>query len=174
MRKPFILLTAAAVAMGTLVMGATTASADPIDGAVCQFVDYSGPVGTQFVLQVPEGCSLPALLSLGRDPTITVDNGDGNDLIWQQQIERPNADAPCPSGWDPTWAQWPKEGKGGFSCVRNIDWGHEAPHAQSITFTINDETNFVVLDLATWDQYVTGCDFGNTAFYQNHVNACPR
>ncbi len=40
--------------------------------------------------------------------------------MWVQGYGRPTADAPCREGWDPSWAQWPNHGTGGFVCHRSI------------------------------------------------------
>ena len=36
---------------------------------------------------------------------------------WQWSVERAGANAPCPDGFDPSWAQWPRDGRGGYVCV---------------------------------------------------------
>ncbi len=40
---------------------------------------------------------------------------------WQWSVERAGADAPCPEGFDPSWAQWPRDGAGGHVCVMLAD-----------------------------------------------------
>ena len=39
---------------------------------------------------------------------------------WVQSLARPTADAPCPAGWAPTWAEWPNDHRGGYVCDRTI------------------------------------------------------
>ena len=39
---------------------------------------------------------------------------------WVQSLARPTADAPCPAGWAPTWAEWPNDHLGGYVCDRTI------------------------------------------------------
>lgn len=39
---------------------------------------------------------------------------------WHQSMGRNSSDADCPSGWNPSWAQWPNGGTGGFVCNREI------------------------------------------------------
>jgi len=39
---------------------------------------------------------------------------------WHQSIGRNSSDAECPSGWNPSWAQWPNGGNGGFVCNQEI------------------------------------------------------
>ena len=41
---------------------------------------------------------------------------------WFQSIGRPSADALCPAGWNPSWAEWPNGHTGGFVCNRNYVW----------------------------------------------------
>lgn len=36
---------------------------------------------------------------------------------WRWSVERAGVDAPCPEGFDPSWAQWPRDGAGGYVCV---------------------------------------------------------
>lgn len=37
-----------------------------------------------------------------------------------QSTARTSADAACSTGWIPSWAQWPNDGKGGYVCDRWI------------------------------------------------------
>ncbi len=39
---------------------------------------------------------------------------------WMQSIARPSAEVTCPTGWAPSWAQWPNGDRGGFVCDRTI------------------------------------------------------
>lgn len=39
---------------------------------------------------------------------------------WVQSLARPKAETPCPSGWAPSWAEWPNDHLGGFVCDRTI------------------------------------------------------
>jgi YVTN family beta-propeller protein len=45
---------------------------------------------------------------------------------WLKQVGRPSADAPCESGWSPSWAEWPNGGTGGFTCEQTLTWSHAA------------------------------------------------
>ena len=36
--------------------------------------------------------------------------------IWHQASGRGDDSAPCPDDWQPSWAQWPNDGTGGFVC----------------------------------------------------------
>lgn len=40
---------------------------------------------------------------------------------WFQQVVRSSADATCPDEFNPSWAQWPNGGAGGWVCDRSID-----------------------------------------------------
>lgn len=44
---------------------------------------------------------------------------------WVQSYGRFEDDA-CREGWHPSWAQWPKDGLGGFVCDRTLTWQGEA------------------------------------------------
>jgi hypothetical protein len=41
---------------------------------------------------------------------------------WLQAYERPGPDAGCVDGWRPSWAQWPSNGLGGYTCERTEFW----------------------------------------------------
>lgn len=41
---------------------------------------------------------------------------------WYQAIGRPTEASPCPEGYLPSWAEWPNEGKGGFTCEKTTFW----------------------------------------------------
>ena len=43
---------------------------------------------------------------------------------WVQSYGR-SRDEACRSGWNPSWAQWPSAGKGGFVCDRILTWQGE-------------------------------------------------
>ena len=38
----------------------------------------------------------------------------------RQEIGRVSSQAPCPTGYDPTWAQWPNNNTGGHVCARDV------------------------------------------------------
>lgn len=40
--------------------------------------------------------------------------------LWQQSIARTSADAACPSGYTPSWAEWPNGRQGGWVCNRDL------------------------------------------------------
>lgn len=53
--------------------------------------------------------------------TIDVFDPASRDLtIWHQSHGRHSWDAECPSEWQPSWAQWPNQGTGGFVCNRQV------------------------------------------------------
>ena len=45
---------------------------------------------------------------------------------WVQAYGRAPGDA-CLTGWQPSWAQWPNDGGGGFVCERTISWQGDEP-----------------------------------------------
>lgn len=61
--------------------------------------------------------------------TITVVRG-GSDRVpppsWYLAYERPGPDAGCREGWDPSWAEWPSHGAGGWTCERTVLWSFTA------------------------------------------------
>lgn len=40
---------------------------------------------------------------------------------WLQQTGRDSAEAPCPEGWGPSWAEWPNDHTGGWVCTREVE-----------------------------------------------------
>ena len=72
----------------------------------------------------------PAALSPGRytvgifdndveQDTVTIDLAglQESDLtIWHKSVGRDGSEATCPEGHQPSWAQWPNDGTGGFVC----------------------------------------------------------
>lgn len=50
-------------------------------------------------------------------PDTPVATGQSPSTPWLQSIARADADADCPSGYRPSWAQWPNEQAGGFTCT---------------------------------------------------------
>jgi hypothetical protein len=58
-----------------------------------------------------------------RSNSIVIDvfNVSEKDLtIWHQSHGREESGSPCEEGWQPSWAQWPNEGMGGFVCDRRV------------------------------------------------------
>lgn len=53
-------------------------------------------------------------------PDLPVATGSTPGTPWLQSVARASADAACPDGYTPGWAQWPNEGTGGFVCNRTI------------------------------------------------------
>ena len=41
---------------------------------------------------------------------------------WLQAYGRPTADSICTEGWNPSWAMWPNDHIGGFTCERRIEY----------------------------------------------------
>lgn len=41
---------------------------------------------------------------------------------WYQATKRNAPDAPCPDGLDPSWAEWPNDGTGGWTCEFTTWW----------------------------------------------------
>lgn len=57
--------------------------------------------------------------------TVVLSSEDRSSQIppsWYQAYERFGSDTPCREGWDPSWAQWPRDGAGGWTCERTIYW----------------------------------------------------
>lgn len=44
---------------------------------------------------------------------------------WLQAYGRATASAPCAEGWVPSWALWPNNGSGGFTCERRLEYLRE-------------------------------------------------
>jgi hypothetical protein len=51
---------------------------------------------------------------------ITVSGSGGDRTIWWNSIERTSAADSCESGWSPSWAQWPRDGAGGYVCNKQV------------------------------------------------------
>jgi hypothetical protein len=46
----------------------------------------------------------------------------GSPAPWIQAYSRPDASTACAVGYAPSWAQWPGDGAGGWTCERSIVW----------------------------------------------------
>jgi hypothetical protein len=66
----------------------------------------------------------PAALSSSNVLTIEVSPAMINDAppAWLQAYSRLHSSAPCREGWTPSWAQWPNQGGGGFTCERRLEY----------------------------------------------------
>lgn len=91
-------------------------------------------VGTPVVL--PDGA--PTTLPAGRytlqarfimSPSMSLATTEGFQItigptgarpVWLQSFARSSTDETCPRNWSPSWAQWPKDGAGGFVCERSM------------------------------------------------------
>jgi hypothetical protein len=43
---------------------------------------------------------------------------------WHQSYARGSADEQCLTGWNPSYAMWPNDGKGGWVCVRTLHYNN--------------------------------------------------
>jgi len=41
---------------------------------------------------------------------------------WLWAYSRQSHDSPCREGWNASWALWPNDNTGGFTCERRIEW----------------------------------------------------
>jgi len=65
--------------------------------------------------------SLQATADGGDSNIVQIDIFGGKDLtIWYQSYGRSASESACTDGWQPSWAQWPNDGAGGFVCNRQI------------------------------------------------------
>ncbi len=67
--------------------------------------------GQGFIMVTPTvaGASAPSGAASGPDLT-----------VWHQSLGRATADEACPSGYSPSWAQWPNGHLGGWVCNREL------------------------------------------------------
>lgn len=42
---------------------------------------------------------------------------------WMKQYARSSGEQ-CQAGWNPSWAEWPNDGRAGFVCVQVLTWSH--------------------------------------------------
>lgn len=97
----------------------------PEDGAKEWIVSPGFPVVDRDgrTVGLPAGSYAVQAKDSHRVPTniVTADVFGGSDLtIWHQSHARHAQDAQCQEGWQPSWAQWPNAGTGGFVCNRQI------------------------------------------------------
>jgi hypothetical protein len=52
--------------------------------------------------------------------SLTLDWADATPPPWMQAIGRDSAVASCPVGYNPSWAQWPNGGTGGYTCDKFV------------------------------------------------------
>ena len=103
---PANLSTEATLQVGTPVTTPLGASATLPSGDFTMQVVYTDPAAT------------PTTVARDRLFSITIGNSDRP--IWLQSIARESNDGTCPRNWDPSWAQWPNDGTGGFVCNREM------------------------------------------------------
>lgn len=165
------LLAAGALTTTGFVILAPPASAVTLTASGCDMADYQVTVGTTVVLTYGGDCVLLAPYTVFRgSPTIAYQEVDGYALRWHQAVGRASADATCEEGWSRSWAQWTRGGAGGYTCERVIDWGTFEGYIESVSITVNTNT-----DLANGDSeqsYVFGCNDGSFYGY-TIIRNCP-
>ena len=62
------------------------------------------------------GDPAPTPTEVGGVMSFTIADGDPDKTIWYQSIGPDSNASTCPDGWQPSWAQWPNNGAGGFVC----------------------------------------------------------
>jgi hypothetical protein len=75
------------------------------------------PAG-RYTLQVTE--YRPAALLTNAIVIDIFTTGERDLTIWHQSYGRDSSDTECATDWEPSWAQWPHDGGGGFVCNRQI------------------------------------------------------
>ena len=134
---------AAALAVLGIAGAAPAVSAETLEVSNCEYTDYQVVAGTTVVFLFGPDCPFVAdyVAETGSPTIVNVRPVQGRDLVWIQAVGRPTADAVCEEGWSPSWAQWPNEGAGGYTCER--------------TLTRNDPDDWAV---SRFDRsYVFGC-----------------
>jgi hypothetical protein len=97
-------------------MSATLSSATPMTMPGGETV--TPPLGAYTLQAVAYSSGTPSGQAVGDLLHIVLGPPGPKDLTtWQWAVERAGADAPCPDGFDPSWAQWPRDGAGGYVCV---------------------------------------------------------
>jgi len=52
----------------------------------------------------------------------TIASPEGAPPAWLQAYGRPTSASPCDDGWNPSWAEWPGGGRGGYTCERRVQY----------------------------------------------------
>ena len=91
----------------------TTSQVEPAGGGTATIA--AGHYVLQAVAYTPDLRLIGDPLRIYIGPT-----GERDLTIWHQSVERPSADAACPRGYQPSWAQWPSGGAGGYVCDRQV------------------------------------------------------
>jgi hypothetical protein len=148
---------AAALAVLGMVGSAPAASAETLEVSNCEYTDYQVTPGTTVVFMFGPDCPFVSdYVAAAGFPTIdNVHPVQGKYLVWMQAIGRPSADAVCEAGWSPSWAQWPNEGAGGYTCERTITWGVFDGSFGAVAITINDPDDWAAS--ISDRSYVFGC-----------------
>lgn len=116
---------------------------------LCTLVTFGGATAT-IVDRAPDNAWIEVLTPAGTPGSVTVTMGalaratmtraagcnwdlpnaftyeavpvDDGPAPWLQQIGRTGASSACLPGWNPSWAEWPNGGAGGFVCTREQYW----------------------------------------------------
>jgi predicted outer membrane repeat protein len=100
----------------TVALGAASVAIDAGVDAVCEASPVSGIDQRGYVRPSGAACDSGAYeyeaVPATRDPAQLPPT-------WYQAISRGSADA-CPTGYAPSWAQWPNGGQGGYTCEASV------------------------------------------------------
>jgi len=122
----------------------------------CIFTDYRVPIGSTVIFTFGPDCrQLGPYINEGGDPTIINEPEVGHELVWRKAVGRSSAQAACEQGWSPSWAQWPDEGRGGFTCEYDINWGYTVLDYGRVLITINGDNDEALGNEER--SYVMGC-----------------
>ena len=111
-------------------------------------------------------------------PTIAISNPDGGDLIQHLSYGRASATEACKDGYGQSWAQWMNDGRGGFTCDMDIDWGKAAQNPQVVSVTINGVNDWAAVNwrsdsIGSTNQWVLGCALTPQNMWPTVVTNCP-
>lgn len=67
---------------------------------------------------IQRDATLHLVIRYPHNPTVIAQ--DNVNHLWVQSYGREAVDASCLRGWHPSWAQWPNDGTGGWTCDRLV------------------------------------------------------
>jgi hypothetical protein len=87
----------------------------------------TGSGGTGVIYQPGDALTTASNVTLFANWVASVPDEDTSSLPpvpppWLQAYQRPGPTSACMDGWNPSWALWPENGTGGYTCERTELW----------------------------------------------------
>lgn len=120
------------------VLSTSIASGDNIgaDGTSLTFLVSPSAAGGSYNMTIQTGGQTAKTIAVtvtggaSSDTTASTSNDEVGPPSWHKAYQRPNKDAVCQTGWNPSYAAWANNNSGGWVCVQELYYSGGSWHTR--------------------------------------------